>query len=90
MRDPSGGDERAARVRQARQVLAGSEVTPPTDSGGLGNRHAVAASGDLPYLVAIAALIVVAALVYALWGAGPSTIVLFVLALALIAGWFVL
>lgn len=88
--DPSGDDERLARVRQARQVLAGSDVTPPNDSATIGPRYAGANTGELRYFLALAALIVVAALAYVIWGATPASIVLVLLALALLAGWFVL
>lgn len=88
--DNTGDDDRAARVRQARQVLAGSEITPPNDPIGFGDRYGAAVSGELRYLLGVAALIVVAALVFVVWGGGPASAVLFVLALALVAGWFVL
>ena len=89
MDDPRD-DDRAARVRQARQVLAGSDLTPPTDPVGFGDRFGGAPSGELRYFLMVAALIVVAALVYLVWGAFPASIVAFLVALLLLAGWFVL
>ncbi len=83
-------EERAARIRQARQVLAGTDVTAPDDPLGFGNRFALRSSSELRYFIALAVLIVVAALVWAVWGMGPASPVLFALALALLAGWFVL
>lgn len=85
-----GTDDRAARVRQARQVLAGSDVTPPLDAAGAGDRYGTAPSGELRYFVAVAALIVVAALVFLVWGGSAASVVMFLLALALLGGWFVL
>ena len=83
-------EERAARIRQARQVLAGTEIRPPDDPLGLGDRFALGGSRELRYFVVLAALVVIAALVWAAWGMGPASPILFVLALALLAGWFVL
>ncbi len=88
--DNPGEEDRAARVRQARQVLAGNEVTPPNDPVGFGDRFAVGGSGEFRYLLVLAALIVVSAAVWALWGMGAASAILFLLALALLAGWFVL
>ena len=85
MDDPRD-DDRAARVRHARQVLAGSDLTPPTDPVGFGG----APSGELRYFLMVAGLIVIAALVYLIWGAFPASIVAFLVALLLLAGWFVL
>ena len=89
MDDPTE-DDRAARVRRARQVLAGNDITPPDDPIGFGDRFGTGASGELRYFLAVAGLIVVAALIYLVWGFGPASVVLFVLALFLLAGWFVL
>jgi Flp pilus assembly protein TadB len=84
-------EERAARVRQARQVLAGNEVAPPEEPVGFGSRFAFGGSVELRYLLGVAALIVVAALVWALAGMGVgATVVFVVLALALLMGWFIL
>ena len=83
-------EERAARIRQARQVLAGTEIRPPDDPLGFGDRFTLGGSRELRYFVVLAALVVIAALVWAVWGMGPASPILFVLALALLAGWFVL
>jgi VIT1/CCC1 family predicted Fe2+/Mn2+ transporter len=88
--DDSTNDDRAARVRRARQVLAGDEITPPNDPIGFGDRFGSGVSGELRYFIAVAVLIVVSALVYLVWGLGPASVVLFLLALFLLAGWFVL
>lgn len=89
MDDPRD-DERAARVRQARQVLAGSDLTTPDEPIGFGDRFGGGPSGELRYFLIVAALVVVAAVVYLIWGALPASIVAFFVALLLLAGWFVL
>ena len=83
-------DERAARIRQARQVLAGTEIRPPEEPLGFGSRFPLGGSAELRYFIALAALVLIAAVVWAAWGMGPASPILFVLALALLAGWFLL
>lgn len=92
MDQPPVDQERLARIRQARQVLAGSELSPPPadDALGFGDRFPLGGSRELRYFVALAALVVVGALVWALWGMGPASPILFLLALGLLAGWFIL
>jgi hypothetical protein len=85
-----GDQDRAAKIRQARQVLVGTEIPPVNDSVGFGNRVALAGSAELRYLLGLAVMIVVAAAVWAFWGMGPASPILFLLALALLAGWFLL
>ena len=86
--DPS---ERAARVRQARQVLAGNEIAPPEEASNPGGRLSLGGSAELRYLLGVAVLIVVAAVVWATAGMGVmATIVFLVLAVALLFGWFIL
>jgi hypothetical protein len=48
-----------------------------------------AASFAFRYLVGLAALVVLAALVGVVWGPGPASAILLVLALGLIASWLV-
>lgn len=83
-------EERAARIRQARQVLAGSDLAPADDGLGFGPRAIAGGSGELRYLIGLAVLVVLAAIVWAIWGMGPASLILLVLAFALLAGWFVL
>lgn len=83
-------DDRAARVRQARQVLAGSDLSPADDPLGFGPPTILAGSGEFRYLVGLAVLVVLAAIVFAIWGMGPASFILLVLAFALLAGWFIL
>ncbi len=88
--DDPGDDDRAARIRHARQVLAGNELTPPNDGFGVGDRSVLGSSGELRYLLALAALVLLAAVIFAIWGFGAASPLIFLLALALLAGWFVL
>lgn len=83
-------EERAARIRQARQVLAGNDLAPADDGLGFGPRVVLGGSGELRYLIGLAVLVVLAAIVWAIWGIGPASLILLVLAFALLAGWFVL
>lgn len=83
-------EDRAARIRQARQVLAGDEVTPPDDPLGFGPQVILSGSGEFRYLVGLAVLVVLAAVVWAIWGMMPASLILLVLSFALLAGWFVL
>lgn len=86
--DPS---ERAARVRQARQVLAGNEIAPPEEAPNLGGRFSLGGSAELRYLLGVAVLIVLASVIWATAGMGVmATIVFLVLAVALLFGWFIL
>lgn len=88
--DNPNQEERAARIRQARQVLAGSEIDPPDDPLPFGQRPLLGYSRELYYLVTLGVLVLLAALLFAIWGMGPASAVLFLLAVALLAGWFVL
>ncbi len=83
-------DDRATRIRHARQVLAGNELSPPDDSFGFGDRSVLGASPELRYLLGLAALVLLAAIIFAIWGMGAASPLIFLLALALLAGWFVL
>ncbi len=83
-------DDRTARIRHARQVLAGNELTPPNDGFGFGDRSVLGGSGELRYLLALAALVLLAAVIFAIWGFGAASPLIFLLALGLLAGWFVL
>ncbi len=83
-------EERAARVRQARQVLAGNDLAPADDPLGFGPRVIMGGSGEFRYLIGLAVLVVLATIVWLTWGMGPASLILLILAFALLAGWFVL
>ena len=83
-------NERAARIRQSRQVLSGADLRPADDPLGFGPQLLLAGSGEFRYLVGLAVLVLLAAIVWAIWGMGPASLILLVLALGLLAGWFIL
>ena len=80
---------RRDNIRQARQVLAGDAVRPSPDPWG-------AHSGAFPfsilqrnYLISLIVLLLLGALLIPIAGLGVASIVFFVLALGMIAGWLV-
>ena len=81
-------DDAAARVRRARQVFAGTDVHPPRDPIDFGYRDELFAPEQRVYLVALAVLLVIAIILWALVGLGIASIFFFLLALGLLAGWF--
>lgn len=83
--------ERLARARAARQVIAGSELRPPTS---LSSQYATAEEGWLlppqrTYLIVCGALLLLALAVYFVVGMGVASVIFFLLALTLLAGWLV-
>jgi len=83
-------EERHARVRQARQVFSGAELTPPADPIGTPDRFVLGPRGEFRYLVALSVLVVLSALVWAFWGMGAATPLLLVLVAGLLAAWVLL
>jgi hypothetical protein len=81
---------RRSTGRVTRQILSGSQLVPPRDSFGGDSTAASPASLAYKYLVGLAVLVIAAALVWALWGMGPASIILLVLAIGLVASWLVL
>lgn len=79
----------ASRVRQARQVLAGSEVQPPDDPIDFGYQPGLLSPEQRIYLIALAVLLIIAIILLLVWSFGVASPVFFVLALGLIAGWFI-
>jgi hypothetical protein len=75
--------------RATRQILSGADLAPPADSF---EPAAPVAPVTLAsrYLIVLAALVVAAALIWAIWGVAAATPVLLLLALGLIASWLVL
>ncbi len=83
-------DERTARIRAARQVLAGTDIQAPDDPLRFGQQHGLLDPGLIGYLVVLISLLVVALLLLAFAGMGVASVVFFLLALALLAGWAIL
>ncbi len=82
-------DDRAARVRESRQVFAGDELRAPTRPLDFGTEDALINPTQRTYLIVLAALLLVALLLFAIWGLGAASPILLVLALALLAGWVI-
>ncbi|MDQ3044828.1 MAG: hypothetical protein M3R06_06705 [Chloroflexota bacterium] len=82
-------DDRSERIRQARQVLAGSDLHTPREA-----MYARAQDGPISieqrnYLIFLGALLLLGIVLYALVGLGIASAVFFLLALALFAGWLI-
>ena len=81
---------RRAPGRATRQILSGSELVPPRDTIGGHSTDGEQVSFAFRYLVALAVLVVVTALVWALWGMPAASAMVLALAAGLIASWLVL
>jgi len=82
-------DERLAQARRARQVLAGQDLRAPEHPLDFGEPDGLIDATQRTYLIVLAGLLLIALLLYVIWGLGPASPILFILALALIAGWLV-
>jgi Flp pilus assembly protein TadB len=83
-------DDRLARARQARQVLSGSEVRPPSTSSNIyAAANGLFTSSQRTYLISLGVLIVLGLLLWIVFSMGVASIIFFLLALTLIAGWLV-
>ncbi len=83
-------EDRAARIRQARQVFSGASLDPPDDPIGYGDRFLSGGAIEFRYFLVLSALVILSAILWAIWGMGAATPVLFLLALGLLAGWLIL
>jgi len=81
---------RRAPGRATRQILSGSELVPPQDTIGGHRTDGEPVSFAFKYLVALAVLVVVTALVWAVWGMLAASAMVLALAAGLIASWLVL
>ena len=78
-----------ARARFGRQVFAGSELQPPEDAVDFGADDAALLPEQIAYLVGLAVLLVIGLILLWIWGLGvAASIVFFLLAVALLAAWF--
>ena len=82
-------DDRTTRVRQARQVFAGDELQAPSRPLDFGAEDTLINPTQRTYLIGLAALLIVALLLFAIWGLGAASPILLLLALALLAGWVI-
>jgi hypothetical protein len=76
--------------RATRQILSGDQLSPPREAIGGRDPGAQPLPIAFLYFVALAVLVVFCALVWAVWGMGPASVLLLLLAVALIAAWLVL
>jgi hypothetical protein len=76
--------------RATRQILSGSQLTPPGETIGGQSTNGKPNSFAFGYLIALAVLVVATALVWALWGMPAASAVLLALSVGLIASWLVL
>jgi hypothetical protein len=75
--------------RATRQILSGSQLAPPPDTVAGNTPGDQTVSFAFRYLVGLAALVILAALVGVIWGPGPASAILLVLAIGLIVSWLV-
>ena len=83
-------EERAARIRAARQVLAGTDIRPPDDPLRFGPAEPLIGPVQLAYLVGLVGLLVLGLIVWAVAGLMAASPILFLLAVGLLVAWLVL
>lgn len=85
----SNDDDRRTRIRQSRQVLAGDAIRPSPDpwvaTGGVLGMSPLQRN----YLIMLGVLLILGLIIAYVLGIGVASIILFVLALGLIAAWLV-
>lgn len=83
-------DDRLTRARQARQVISGADIRPPSTYSGV---YAASAGLFTPsqrtYLITVGVLLVLGVLLWLVFGMGVASIIFFLLSLTMIAGWLV-
>jgi len=82
-------DDRPTRIRQARQVLAGDTIRPSPDPWVTGGGALGMSPLQRNYLIMLVVLLILGLVIAYVLGAGVASVVLFVLALGLIAAWLV-
>jgi Flp pilus assembly protein TadB len=87
-RSPSE-EERAARIRQARQVLSGNQVQAPRHPLDFGRSDGLINPAQRLYLMVLGGLLILALVLYFIWGLGIASPVLALMALVLLAGWVI-
>jgi hypothetical protein len=82
-------NDNIARARLGRQVFAGSEIQPPDGPTDFGADDGLLGPEQIVYLIGIALLLVIGLLLLWIWGLGiAASIAFFLLAIALLAAWF--
>lgn len=77
------------QLQNARQVLAGDAVRPSPDPWVMNDRTLPLTLLQRNYLIILALLLIVGAVLVWLTGLGIASVVLFILAVALIGGWLI-
>ena len=80
---------RNARIRQARQVLAGDAVRPSPDPWHIGSGTVPLSALQRNYLLVLGILLIVGVVLAWTVGLGIASAILFLLALGLVAAWLV-
>jgi hypothetical protein len=89
MTDIDENESQETRIRQARQVLAGDAIRPSPDPWVLGSDAVPLSPLQRNYLVTLVILLLLGVLLAWILSLGIASIVLFVLALGLLASWLV-
>ncbi|MFN8593967.1 MAG: hypothetical protein U0031_21135 [Thermomicrobiales bacterium] len=76
--------------RATRQILSGSELGPIPDTVGGHDPARERISPTMAYFLVLSGLVILAALLWALWGMAPATPVILVLSVGLLAAWILL
>ena len=85
---PPPDRDRVARSRQARQILSGAEIRPPTRiSSSYPVSTNVFTQPQLMYAAALGILLLLGLLLWLIFGLGVASIIFFLLALGLLGGW---
>lgn len=76
------------RSRQARQILSGAEIRPPTRvSRSYPVSNNVLTQPQMMYAAALGIMLVLGILLWLIFGMGVASIIFFLLALGLLGGW---
>ncbi len=89
MTDQEEQDAQHQRIRQARQVLSGDSIRPSPDPWVAGSDAVPLSALQRNYLVTLIVLLLLGVVLAWITGLGMASIVLFLLALGLIAAWLV-
>ena len=80
--------ERLQRSRQARQIISGADIRPPTRSpGSYPAPTTVLTQPQMLYGAALAILLVLGLLLWLIFGMSVASVIFFLLALGLLGGW---
>jgi len=83
-------DDRLARARHARQILSGADVPlPSTRSNVYAAANGMFTQSQRTYLISLGVLLLLGLLLFFVFSMGVASIIFFLLALTLVAGWLV-